>query len=116
MRLGSVMSVVGLAFALSSCLTPSEPEPLTVSVSVSKATAKVGEVVEFLVTARGAGIGFLSIEFGDGSDEIFSAGGSTRTTVNFPHTYATAGSFVVRLTATDSRGTATTTTNIVITE
>jgi PKD repeat protein len=117
MRIGH-LTQLGLsalaALILASCLGPSEPIALTVSLTATPATAAVGDLVDFRVTARGAGIGIVRIEFGDGADEFFSAGGANNTTVTFPHAYETAGTFQAKVTATDTRGSDIATTSVTI--
>ena len=116
MRLRTLLPGLGLILAMPSCLGPSEPIPLTMTVTATPASATVGDVVDFVVKVRGAGIGIVRIEFGDGADETFAAGGANNTTVTFLHAYESTGTFSVTVTATDTRRTETASTSVVITE
>jgi hypothetical protein len=107
------LTLLPLVFAVA-CLGPTEPIPLSVSAVASPATANVGDIVDIVVTARGAGIGIIQVEFGDTTDEIFPAGGANSTTVTFPHAYESAGTFQVTVTASDTRGSKATTTSVTV--
>jgi PKD repeat protein len=113
MRVRQALYVLPLLFGVA-CLGPSEPIPLSVSAVANPTTANVGAVVDIVVTARGAGIGVIHAQFGDGTDEVFPAGGANSTTVTFPHAYESAGTFHVLVTASDTRGSKATTTSVTV--
>jgi hypothetical protein len=79
-----------------------DPLPLHVAVEANRATAGPGELVEFVVTARGGSLVGVEIDYGDSEVEQRGAGGARTARVTFPHAYATTGTYQVRATVVDA--------------
>lgn len=78
------------------------PLPLDVTIEASPATAAPGEVVNLVVRAQGGNLIGVEMNYGDGSDEQFGTGGARTARITFRHTYAAAGTYVVRATVVDA--------------
>ena len=93
--------LICLIGCLTSCARLFDPLPFDVVVTVDSAVVGLNEPVKFAVTAAGGTILDIAIDYGDHIGEHYLTKSARTTLVRFEHTYAAAGQFTIRATATD---------------
>lgn len=79
-----------------------DPLPLHVTIAAGRTTGAPGDVITFVVTAQGAGLVGVTIDYGDDSGDQRGTSGARTAHVTFSHAYSVAGVYQVRATATDA--------------
>jgi hypothetical protein len=77
---------------------------LTVVITAPKTDLAVNEVVAFRLEATGASLNEISVDFGDGTNESRGTAGAQTADANFPHHFASNGTFHVVGLATEAGG------------
>lgn len=97
--------VTGLAIAvlnLSCGSITSTARGISVQLQASPLTAVTDDTVTFLVTVAATNVSSIVINFADGNDEQYTAGGLPTAVATFKHVYANVGNYLVRATVSDA--------------
>jgi hypothetical protein len=79
-----------------------EPLPLQIGLEASRLTSAPGDTINFLAIAQGGSLLNVTIDFGDGTNDLFSTGGARTARITFKHAFDSTGTFQVEATVIDA--------------
>lgn len=99
--LGAAALALGTTLAACSESSTGATRPLEVVLTASAATAAVGDSIDFVLSAQGALLQGVAIEFGDGAADTTAAEGAVTARITRRHAYSAAGTYSAIGTAVD---------------